>query len=769
MRTPALVIGLLLVCFRGSGEAQCTPPSSRVRLIINDAGTDLDTIWFGHHSSATKGIDPSLCEFELPPFPPAGVFHARFVNPPGYEGAEPPAGLGQGVSDDYRPSARARDTLRTRFQAGTGYPITFTWNISDITAHYDSVRMQDEFGGFVVNVRMHAVGNLVVTNTALSSLLLITFGPVASGPPPAPTLISPANGATNVSLTPTLSWSPAGGAQTYRLQVASDAGFGTMVFDDSTITGTSRQVGPLSQETQYFWRVAARNAEGSSPYSAVWSFTTVGPPPPAPGLISPPNGAQNVSVTPTLTWSSVSGATGYRLMVARDTGFTNVVYDSSIITTSRQIGPLLSNTQYYWRVSASNPGGSGPFSVRFGFTTTAALPAPALIAPADSATIVPQSPLFSWSDVSGATGYHLQVATSTAFTTLLTNDSTITATSAQRGPYPYGARLYWRVRTRTGTVSGEFSAHRVFTVMLQPPGTPGLLTPANNAVNQPVEVVARWSAAFLAAHYTVEVAYDTLMSNIFLRDTTIADTVAVLRVPPSSPCYWRVYARNLEDTYGPPSAIRRFTTGNFPPASPIPLTPSPGDTGVSRTPFMSWVGSPGASSYRLQIALDNLMVQRVYDDSTLTVTGLVAPLLNANTTYFWRVRAKGSAGSSSYSVIRQFTTGTTIVSAGDMPPEMAQEFVLHQNFPNPFNPSTTIPFELSTAAFVTLKVHDLLGREIRTILHQEMPTGSHAVAWNGRDDHDQPVPTGMYFVRMTATSAAVPHGFSATRKAMLLK
>ena len=92
----------------------------------------------------------------------------------------------------------------------------------------------------------------------------------------APLLAMPADGATGQPLTPTLSWNASTGAATYRLQVATNISFpaSAIVFDDSTIASTSRQVGPLSSNTTYFWRVNAKNSFGTSAYSSVFRFTT---------------------------------------------------------------------------------------------------------------------------------------------------------------------------------------------------------------------------------------------------------------------------------------------------------------------------------------------------------------------------------------------------------------------------------------------------------------------------------------------------------------
>jgi hypothetical protein len=593
-------------------------------------------------------------------------------------------------------------------------------------------------------------------------------------PPSAPTLSSPANGQSGVVVSPTLSWSVGGGGGglTFRLQVATDASFVNQIVDDTTVTTLSRQIGPLQNNTQYFWKITARNLAGWGPVSVAWNFTTVVAAPPAPGLVSPPDGAQNIPLVTTLTWNAAATAGSYRLQVARDAAFTLIVLDDSSLTaTSRQVGPLLANAAHYWHVRAKNAGGSGPYSVSFMFTSTAAPPVPVLSAPPDSATRLGRSVAFSWGSSPGATAYHLQVGTDASFSTLVYNDSTITDTTRVAGLFPYGARLLWRMRALNLAGISAFSSPRTFTVMLQPPGVPTLVSPANNALNQPVVSVLRWNGAFLAAGYRVDVALDTLMTNPVAVDTSVADTVKAMRLAPSTAYYWRVTGKNTEGTYGGPSLVRRFTTGNFPPAIPVPYLPANGDTNASRTPTLWWLLSPGAYAYRAQVARDNLFQQIVADDSLLTMNAFAPGLLDPYTTYYWRARARGTAGWSAYSLIQRFTTGTLIVEVGDDPDPrrpIPDAFVLSQNYPNPFNPSTTLAFFIPVEAWVTLKVYSVLGEEVATLMSEYRTPGDHTVVWNAQDGNGQPVPSGVYLVRMTAAGGE-GKAFTATRKLVLLR
>ena len=91
------------------------------------------------------------------------------------------------------------------------------------------------------------------------------------------------------------------------------------------------------------------------------------------------------------------------------------------------------------------------------------------------------------------------------------------------------------------------------------------------------------------------------------------------------------------------------------------------------------------------------------------------------------------------------------------------EFALHYNYPNPFNPVTTIRYELPEDTDVHLVIYDILGKHVKTLVNQTQEPGYKSVRWNGRNDMGQTVSAGMYFYRIQAGS------FSKVQKMVLLK
>jgi hypothetical protein len=92
-----------------------------------------------------------------------------------------------------------------------------------------------------------------------------------------------------------------------------------------------------------------------------------------------------------------------------------------------------------------------------------------------------------------------------------------------------------------------------------------------------------------------------------------------------------------------------------------------------------------------------------------------------------------------------------------------KNFSLSQNFPNPFNPSTTINFQIPTKGTVKLKIYNLLGQEIIELVNAEMDAGVHQIVWNGKNKTNVQVASGLYFYRLTSGQ-----NFS-TKKMVLIK
>ncbi len=102
-------------------------------------------------------------------------------------------------------------------------------------------------------------------------------------------------------------------------------------------------------------------------------------------------------------------------------------------------------------------------------------------------------------------------------------------------------------------------------------------------------------------------------------------------------------------------------------------------------------------------------------------------------------------------------------SVEDMAEAIPTAFALKQNYPNPFNPVTVIEFALPKGQTVALEIYNILGQRVRTLITGFREAGTHTVAWNGADDRNVNVPSGIYFYRLSAGT------FTQTSKMALIR
>jgi hypothetical protein len=238
--------------------------------------------------------------------------------------------------------------------------------------------------------------------------------------------------------------------------------------------------------------------------------------------------------------------------------------------------------------------------------------------------------------------------------------------------------------------------------------------------------------------------------------------------------YWAVRAYNPATT----TFSSWSTTGSFvtPPAPTSPnIVPNPGSpvagVSVEKDAQLSWFTQSDESSdlsYDVQISddpnyLDESTIEIVDLNEKQTLLSSVSHKLENGKMYFWRVRSKAADGTSSYfSESAQFAVigDVTDVEGFDIIPE---RFDVSQNYPNPFNPETTIKYAIPEDGFVSIKVYNTLGQEVKTIVNREMTAGIYNVRWNGDDNYGNKVSSGTYFYRVIMGENIM------TKKMVLLK
>ena len=196
--------------------------------------------------------------------------------------------------------------------------------------------------------------------------------------------------------------------------------------------------------------------------------------------------------------------------------------------------------------------------------------------------------------------------------------------------------------------------------------------------------------------------------------------------------YWRVRGINSTGA-GEWSEVRTFTTIIEKPEPVTLTTPVENENQVSVTATLNWEESDRASEYIIQISPNDRFTSSTLIE--LTSNEAMATLnepLEFATIYYWRVKATNIGGESEWSGIEQFTT-------------VVRETAIMPNYPNPFNASTTIRFQLAQNSDVTLDVFDSVGRRVLLLIDEERPAGVHFEQIQASG-----FASGTYFIRIIA-------------------
>ena len=363
-----------------------------------------------------------------------------------------------------------------------------------------------------------------------------------------------------------------------------------------------------------------------------------------------------------------------------------------------------------------------------------ALPStPELVSPADHASGQPDIVDCSWNPASGAEAYEIQIALDSSFASPEVDDSSI-GTTMRSGTLNGSTRYFWRVRALNGVGTSGFSPARSFTTA--PVSIHYHPVIGWNIVSLPLDVEdGRRSALFPSA-----------ISNLFAYDPVngyeIRDTV----VP--RPGYWIKFKDSA--TIGVAGALRLIDT--------IEVVEGWNLIGsLART-----IAASGVSSIPGGIVTSRFFG---YSGGYMTVD-----VIEAGKGYWIKANQGGKLVLSSLSTTADERVLIQFKPTTEFPPLPPKEsalgpvnsspvtFLLDQNYPNPFNPGTLIHYVVPVAGYVSLKIYNLLGEEVATIVDEFQNAGSMSVRWNAGD-----VPGGVYFYRL------ISRGTSEVRRMVFLK
>ncbi len=552
--------------------------------------------------------------------------------------------------------------------SGTGFAANQTLNLSSnlpgiaLAPSTTTANAQGVVGPFSVVATWTAPG--VASNSSTSGSITITgttttislVGLIVVPPPQAPTLSAVTNLSSNSFV---VNWSAVAGATSYSVDVATDAAFtNTIIANASSGTNLFFNVQGLTPNTNYSYRVRATN-NGGSTLSAVASVLTL---PTVPASLP----ATTVSATSFVAnWSTpAGGAASYELDVNTAQGFNGIAILSSTntVNTNFTVTGLTAGTTYFWRVRAVNASGRSENSTPLTVTTIVPVGAPIATS---AANITSNSFVANWIQVTGATGYVVDVATDAGFTVLVPNFGNVSVPTPTVFLNVTGltgnTQYFYRVRA-LGTNNQVATSNAVSVTTI-----PGQVTSVNVINPTATGFTVVWTPPLGGAPtYTVEVLRPlTVLASktrdeieqvnlVLVTSATVQGTSATFTgLAPGVQYSVRVRAGNASGTTdGSGSGTVGGVTTLNPPPAPLNLV----RTFVSATTLtIAWIPPANATpdiSYRIAVSVLNGLPQILTSQTTsITISGLVP-----NTLYNIEVRSVNSAGTSANALVGAFTT-----------------------------------------------------------------------------------------------------------------
>ncbi len=371
-------------------------------------------------------------------------------------------------------------------------------------------------------------------------------------------------------------------------------------------------------------------------------------------------------------------------------------------------------------------------------------PAPALSSPANNNDSQPLSTTLRWRKAWTASSYRLQVSADSTFATVVVDDSTITDTTGQVSNLTPFTKYFWRVRAKNAAMAGDFSPAWNFTTFVL---LPTLVSPANNSTGLVVTPTLLWRKVAGATKYYVQLGIDpSFAGGLVVDDSTLTDTTrAVAGLSYNTLYSWRVAAKTASG-FGTFTPAWSFTTLVPVPGQVTLAGPANNSNLTSDSVTFTWRRQNGATKYWIEVGFDSVFTYTQVD-TAVTDTAKGFKLAVNNHTYFWKVRAGNAGGWGSFSTLRRINVAWTGV---DYVAELPKEVRLHNNYPNPFNPTTRIAFDLPRESHVTLEVYSILGERVALLVDEMRAAGYHQLQFDASG-----LASGVYLYRLTANDVTL--------------
>ncbi len=325
---------------------------------------------------------------------------------------------------------------------------------------------------------------------------------------------------------------------------------------------------------------------------------------------------------------------------------------------------------------------------------------------------------FYWSNTSASRSFRFQL-----FSTFPQNhlilDTNLLTTSFQIDSLEKNSTYFWRIRSYDFLDSSDYSDTSFFTTTIEP-SAPVLVSPSNNALKIAINSVLKWNTVSNATVYRIKLMHDSLGTDMIIDTVSPNVTLNVYGLEKNSRYYWQVFAKNIFGETA--SEVWSFITAEREP-DPVSLAgPTDGDTVRQSTVDLVWFKSPqNAHLYYIEISTKEDMSGSAMDSVTDTSKTFQVSGSFDTYKYYWRVRAVNGAGLGEWSEVQSFYV--------KVPGSAVSTVNLHSNNLRFFSVNNTIRYSLPAAGFVTIKLFDLNGRTVKTLVnaHQNAGTFSHSL------------------------------------------
>ncbi|WP_294328097.1 T9SS type A sorting domain-containing protein [uncultured Chryseobacterium sp.] len=473
--------------------------------------------------------------------------------------------------------------------------------------------------------------------------------------PECTTLTAPLAGATAVSRTPMLKWNAAPLASGYLLSIGTTPG-GTDVMNNVSVGGALNYTIPaanaLNYSTTYYAKVTPTNNIGNNTTCGETSFTTlnIG----CPSVSSPSAGGTGVSILPTVSWTAVSGATGYKISMGTTAGGTDIMngVDVGNVTSYTLTTPLSFNTKYYYTVNAYSPNSASSGCTERNFTT--AVLCPTVSAPSSAATSVSVLPTITWAAITGATGYRIIMGTATGGNDIMDNvDVGNVTTYTLTTPLSFNTKYYYKVIAYSGSLVGATCSERTFTTAVL---CPTVSAPAAAATGVSILPTITWGAIAGVTGYRITMG-TTAGGNDIMDNVDVGNVVTYTLTTPLSfntKYYYKVIAYS-GSTVGTACTERNFTTSTL---CPTVTAPGSSATGVSVLPTFTWNAITGATGYKISMGTTSggTDILNNVDVGNVTSYTYNSTPLAFSTKYYYTVTGYAGNLTGTSCTVRNFTT-----------------------------------------------------------------------------------------------------------------